>query len=186
MTQRRNDSDTNLYREQSFKAMSNFSLSPPKNLSANFSQWLCTIQRLSHTLEDYGQVSLTIEQQSWQPSQTHEAETLQAQDVYAREITLALNSDPVSYGRVAIAKRDWNNFSKIITDLGKAPIGETLLHHNESIQRSTFHYSDTWMPPSIIHKKIGPSVARYSVFETPMGKLMLTESLSITLASLYL
>ena len=158
--------------------MSSFSPKIPEEWPKDLCLWLSTIHRLSHALEQFGEVQLTVERQAWTESLCHEESLLQCPTVFAREIILSLNHEPVSYGRVAISARDWKSFAPSILILGERPIGETILHHDPSITRHPFQFSLSWQPPHKIAKKIGPSVARYSQFDTKNGPLVLTESLS--------
>lgn len=153
----------------------------PNEWPQQLRHWLGSVTRLSHTLEQFGEVKLTLEGQTWQKSLCHEKCLLQCPSVFVREIILCLNHEPMSYGRVAISKRDWKQFAPIILALGEQPIGESILHHNKAITRHPFLFSGHWRPPHSIHKKIGQSAARYSQFNTQQGPLLLTESLSYKL-----
>jgi chorismate-pyruvate lyase len=113
---------------------------PSPGLPERYRHWLTEVKRLSHTMNHAGDVNLTIIKMQTESPLLHEACHFSPTPMFIREITLSIDENTFSHGRLCFPDQTWRAIGNDILALGTRPIGETLLHHAPSIHRSEFMY----------------------------------------------
>lgn len=112
-----------------------------RQMPVNLVDWITKVNHLKLALAQQGfKPELILIDQRHDQLPFEESELLQAHNGLIRQIYLADNGKPLTYGRTVVPEKTYQAFAHQFETLGARAIGETLLHDKANVVRGAFEF----------------------------------------------